>query len=180
VLVLTEGDKKTLFLPAYLRLAFKKITQLDVHEGSGEMSATVILTIYYKGLSPEIVEHIKKNLDVAINNEMFYNLDPDPNRQRNLEDGKVSASDNEKKSEYTVQWRNKFPLEMDCDIFLTPFEVLELSISFALRTITWNEGDVKVSVKMNFMDCPEKDFIEKFSLQESDDFGEYGLAESSL
>lgn len=121
-------------------MAFKKITQLDVQGASAEMSATVILTLYYKGLSRETIDYIKKNLDVAVNNEMFYNLDPDPNRGRNLEDGKVTATDDEKEGEYTVQWRNKFPLEMECDVFLTPFEVLELSITFALRSISWNQG----------------------------------------
>jgi hypothetical protein len=67
--------------------------------------------------------------------------------------------------EYTVHWRNKFPLEMECNVFWTPFEVIELSIGFAMRSITWNQGKTQITVKFNFMDSPNSDLITKFSLQ---------------
>lgn len=142
------------------------------------MSATVILTIYFKGLSKSTVDEIKKNLDVSVNNEQSYNLDP--NRDREGEDGKIYTNEDEKKGEYTIQWRNKLAMEMSCNIFMTPFELLDLSITFALRTIVWNLGDQKINVKMNFMDSPRSDLVTKFSMQESEDFGEYGIAESTV
>jgi hypothetical protein len=48
--VSADLSKVTLFLPAYLRIAFKKITTIDINENSGEMAATLILTVYYRGL----------------------------------------------------------------------------------------------------------------------------------
>jgi hypothetical protein len=56
---------------------------------------------------------------------------------------------------------------MECNVFWTPFEVIELSIGFAIRTITWNQGKTSITVKLNFMDSPNQDLISKFSLQEN-------------
>jgi hypothetical protein len=129
------------------------------------MSATVILTIYTKGLSFETRQFIKQHLGIGVNSETVYNLDPNPNKHRNIEEGNLNFTEDEKSGEYTVQWRNKFPLEMKCDVFFTPFEVIDLSINFAIRTISWNQGETQIFVKMNFMDSPNSDLVSKFSLQ---------------
>jgi hypothetical protein len=92
VLVVSEPgqgstEKKTIFIPAYLRVAFKKITAIEVSGNQGEMSATVILTIHLKGLSSETKNEIKKRLNIGINNEMFFSLDTNPDKHRNFEEG---------------------------------------------------------------------------------------------
>jgi hypothetical protein len=76
--------KKLFFIPAYLRVAFKKITAIEVTSNQGEMSATVILTIHLKGLSSETKNEIKKRLNIGINNEMFFSMNTNPDKHRNF------------------------------------------------------------------------------------------------
>lgn len=93
MLVEEKGNKITYFLLAYLRVVFKKITELDIEHNSGEMSATVVFTIRYKGLEDRIKKRIREGVNITVNNEMFCDLDPNPVKHRNIEDGRISVTE---------------------------------------------------------------------------------------
>jgi hypothetical protein len=40
------------------------------------MSATLILTIYYRGLGSVTVDHIEREMEVSLNSEEFHSLNP--------------------------------------------------------------------------------------------------------
>lgn len=51
-----------------------------------------------------------------------------------------------------------------------PFELINLSINFAIRTITWRNPDGKqIVIKTNFMNTENE--VAKLSLQQNEDFG---------
>jgi hypothetical protein len=59
---------------------------------------------------------------------------------------------------------------MNCDVFWMPFELINLSINFAIRTITWRNPDGKqIVIKTNFMNTENE--VAKLSLQQNEDFG---------
>lgn len=72
----------TFFLPAYLRLTFKKITAVDIADASAQMSATMILTVKYQGLDKEMVKRVVRNMEIALNDDEFYSLCPDSKNQK--------------------------------------------------------------------------------------------------
>lgn len=47
---LERHDFYEIFIPAYLRMTFKKITEINIQDSSASMIATVILSVYYKGI----------------------------------------------------------------------------------------------------------------------------------
>ena len=64
-----DGSKVTLFLPAYLRVAFKKITTMDIPDNSAEMAATLLLRVRYRGLGPHTVDAFIQGMEISLNSE---------------------------------------------------------------------------------------------------------------
>ncbi len=50
VLLHKSGNKMTFYVPAFLRVNFKKMTDLDIQNADAFMSCGVMLTMYCKGL----------------------------------------------------------------------------------------------------------------------------------
>jgi hypothetical protein len=90
------------------------------------MAATLILTVYYRGLGLATIDHIIREMEISLNSEEFHSLNPFSTKS--LEhSGKLHMVNDERKGELTFQWRTRFPLELTCEkIFYSPFNLLHL------------------------------------------------------
>ena len=61
-----RNDHFEIFLPAYLRMTFKKITEINLEDSSAAMIATVILTVYHKNLPEELKADLTSRMILTI------------------------------------------------------------------------------------------------------------------
>jgi hypothetical protein len=180
VLIFDSDDHKkvTLFLPAYMRFNFKKMTSIDIAETQARMSGALLLSIYYKGVTDDIVKRIESGIEVSLNQEEFHTIsNNNPHHQKS---GKMHITRDEDNWLIHATWRNQFPLELACkDVFYSPFSLIDLGFEVSLRSFKFvNSDNVKYSVKFNLMrlepECGES-IYQMFSVRK-DDRGEYSVA----
>ena len=53
--VLISNDEDVYFLPTYLRVVFMEVENINIQELTADFLCTLIITIYYKNLPPELV-----------------------------------------------------------------------------------------------------------------------------
>lgn len=152
---------------------------MDIPDNSAEMSATMVLTIRYRGLGPHTVDALVQGMEVSLNSEEFHSLNPFS--KKSLEhSGRLRFNKDEKEGEITFQWRTRFPLELQCEgVFYSPFNLLQLELTCTLRSVSWYFGDQKITAKFNLMTLEDDEVHRLFSVHK-DNKGEYALAQGQV
>ena len=140
-----------------------------------EMNATLIFTVYYGSL-PKVL------LDELVNN-LVFNFGRDDAIQLDTKSLEITLKHKEKDKEFTYTVRKIFKTKIDCDVFWSPFEMVNLVLSITIQSVPFKiankETGKKVlsgEMKFNLMDH-ENNYL-KASYSEEGRFGNYDLAEA--
>jgi hypothetical protein len=115
-----------LFLPVYISLKVKSIQEISLGELMARIGCVLIIFINIKGLPRAVIDHLKENVLVQVNRGDSFLLKEEPGT------GKVILKELKDKLHFTI--RETFPVQIYDDVFLAPFEILNLVFSVTFNS----------------------------------------------
>jgi hypothetical protein len=169
VVEVEENGDVVYYLPCYVRFLVKEIKSVDVETMEATVSGALLFSFYYGKVDRALVDlFVGESAETAIllefNQEDSVVLKEDKGVTR-------KEDDRERVVNFTV--RQNFRANLKGNVFLTPFEMLDIYLSVIVQTVHTRRAGPKTSFKFNCMDSSEVDVL---SHGDSLSFGYYRIA----
>jgi hypothetical protein len=155
VLMRRDPEKKSiqLFVPAYVSVKIKSIQQIEIKDLIAEINCVLIIILLIDGLSDPLKKLLENNIMVQVNRGDSFQLavKEDSTKIKMKKEGKFLK--------FII--RDVFPVQIYDDVFLSPFEILNLVLTVTVNSIFTPpdcspEEGYKCQVSFNCMRNPEK------------------------
>jgi hypothetical protein len=177
VLVQKRSDKLVYFIPCYVRLKVKSISDLDMVKASGTIDGTLLFSYYYGNLPSEVLERIygktaSKAIVLQIAGQKSIKL-----KEGNKESD-VTIKRDEKHQTITYVIRTEFQCSLDGNVFCTPFELFDLFLSITVQTVVLEDESTTTKsepIRLRF-NCMKSNEFRTIHTDSTCDYGTYSLA----
>lgn len=129
ILMLRDDKKKSiqLFIPAYVSVKVKSIQKIEIKDLVAEINCVLIIILLIDDISKELEKMLEQNIMVQVNRGDSFQL-------RVVEDStRIKMKREGKFLKFIV--RDVFPVQIYDDVFLSPFEILNLVLTVTVNSI---------------------------------------------
>jgi hypothetical protein len=145
-----EGDL-VYYLPCYVRFLVKEIKNVDAEGMEATVAGTLLFSFYYGNVEQELIQAF-----AGEGGEQLSAILLEFNQEDSIflrEDKGISRKEDEKDRIITYTVRQNFRANLRGNVFLTPFETLDICLSVIIQTVHLPKGSHphKVSFKFNCM-----------------------------
>lgn len=153
------------------------MTRVDIASSSAAMNCILVASVYVGDLPEELVGQVQHGMRLLINNQTYIGLGEEAGEQ-----GAAKITRNEQTKIVSFVLRRELPMKLVSDGRWVPFDILDLKLEIKLETVRAEFLGKKALVRFNLMYSyslsKTMDYDRLLYLKGTDDFDEYGLAET--